>query len=83
MLSVLATPNGADARFGFIVTRKVGNAVTRNRIRRRLKAIARELVDGGLVGMDVVVRAAPGVVDAKWADLRSALRDSLIGKAPE
>lgn len=33
----------AAARFGFTVTRKLGNAVTRNRIRRRLREIARAL----------------------------------------
>ena len=32
---------GADARFGFTVTKKMGNAVVRNRIRRRLKEAVR------------------------------------------
>lgn len=80
MLSIVATPNGADARFGFIVTKKVGNAVNRNRVRRRMKAIARELVDGGLTGMDVVVRAAPASADAEWVELRSEFRAALGGE---
>lgn len=34
-----SAPNSSDgARFGFTITKKIGNAVTRNRIRRRLKA---------------------------------------------
>ena len=39
-ISVVRTPEGSPARFGFIVTRKVGNAVKRNRVRRRMKAVA-------------------------------------------
>ena len=44
LLQSLARPDGApqnEARFGFTVTRKIGNAVVRNRIRRRLKAALR------------------------------------------
>jgi ribonuclease P protein component len=33
-----ATAGADGARFGFTITKKIGNAVTRNRIRRRLKA---------------------------------------------
>ena len=33
-----AGEGGATARFGFTITKKIGNAVVRNRIRRRLKA---------------------------------------------
>lgn len=80
VVSILATVD-AQARFGFVVTKKVGNAVNRNRIRRRMKAIARELVDGGLAGVDVVVRAAPGVLDSEWTELRSQLRGAL-GRGP-
>jgi ribonuclease P protein component len=36
----LMNPNGGTPRFGFIVAKTVGNAVVRNRVRRRLKAIA-------------------------------------------
>jgi len=36
-----ADGTGADARFGFTVTKKIGNAVVRNRIRRRLKEAVR------------------------------------------
>ena len=44
LLQSLARPDGAppsEARFGFTVTRKVGNAVVRNRIRRRLREALR------------------------------------------
>lgn len=77
VISAVATGSG-DARFGFIITRKVGNAVTRNRIRRRLKAICRELIDSGAVGQDVVIRALPASVSADWATLRHEVRGATM-----
>lgn len=49
-------------RVGFTATKKVGNAVARNRAKRRMRALAREiLVAGGHPGWDYVVVARPGV----------------------
>ena len=81
VVSARSTSATSPARFGFIVTRKVGNAVNRNRIRRRLRAIARELVDGGFTGQDVVVRVLPGASEASWAQLRTEL-SSALGPEP-
>lgn len=72
-VNTLSTQDGTPARFGFVVTKKVGNAVRRNLVRRRLKAVARELVDGGLSGIDVVVRALPASADSDWTTLRGEL----------
>jgi ribonuclease P protein component len=63
--------SGTDARFGFIVSKKVGSAVRRNLVRRRLKAACRELVDGGTTGLDVVVRALPSAAVADFGALRT------------
>jgi ribonuclease P protein component len=63
--------SGTDARFGFIVSRKVGSAVRRNLVRRRLKAACRELVDGGVSAVDVVVRALPTAAAADFHALRA------------
>ncbi|GAA3729417.1 ribonuclease P protein component [Leifsonia bigeumensis] len=79
VVSILDTGSGTMARFGFIVTRKVGNAVSRNRVRRRMKAIARELVDGGVRGVDVVVRALPDAASANWATLHSEITAAMDG----
>ncbi|MFE5670353.1 ribonuclease P protein component [Agromyces sp. NPDC056523] len=62
---------GTDARFGFIVSKKVGSAVRRNLVRRRLKAACRELVDGGLTAVDLVVRALPSSAVADYPSLRA------------
>jgi len=67
---VLPTAPADPARFGFVVSRKVGNAPTRNLLRRRLRAICREAVDAGFAGNDVVFRALPGAGQAPFAELR-------------
>jgi ribonuclease P protein component len=67
--------SGTDARFGFIVSKKVGTAVRRNLVRRRLKAVCHEALAGGVDGVDVVVRALPGAADAPWP----VLRDEVLG----
>lgn len=61
------------ARFGFVISKAVGGSVVRNRLRRRLKAISRELVDGGLTGTDVVVRVLPGCDRLDWANLHNEI----------
>lgn len=67
----------APLRLGFIVSRAVGNAVARNRVRRRLRAIGREIVDGGGRGADVVIRALPASTAAGWDELRREMTTTL------
>jgi len=56
VLQALPRPEGGEARIGFTVTKKVGNAVVRNRTRRRLKEAARLLMRERQVGsVDIVV----------------------------
>ena len=59
---------------GFVVSRAVGNAVVRNRVRRRLRHLVRdrlaELSPGGAV---LVVRALPDAAGASYAELRADL----------
>ena len=61
------------ARFGFTVTKRMGKAVVRNRIRRRLKAIVRQAAEHATAEFDYVVIARPAAVDRTFADLRSDL----------
>lgn len=62
------------ARFGYIVSKAVGNAVTRNLVRRRLKTISDELIAEGAAGIDVVYRALPRAAEATFAELRREAR---------
>ncbi len=65
-------------RVGFTASRKVGNAVKRNRARRRLKALAAEmLADGAKPGLDLVLIARPETVDRPFDELRRDLQQSL------
>jgi len=61
------------ARFGFIVAKTVGNAVERNLVRRRMRAVCRSIVDAGGRGSDVVVRALPGSAQRDWVSLSAEM----------
>jgi ribonuclease P protein component len=56
VVQALAREDHGPARLGFTVTRKIGNAVTRNRTRRRLKEAARlVLAKHPVSGIDLVL----------------------------
>ena len=74
--AVLRAP-GEPARFGFIVSKAVGNAVTRNLVRRRLKTLAERRIAAGMTGVDVVFRALPPIADAPFAELDAAVTRAL------
>lgn len=63
-----------SARFGFTVTRQVGKAVERNRIRRRLKAAVRELgADHAKAEVDYVLIARRPALTSEFAAIRTDL----------
>ena len=81
VLQALARGDDAPARLGFTVTKKVGNAVVRNRARRRLKEAARLTLPGiGATGWDLVLIGRDGTGRRDFAtliaDLRGALRQA-------
>ncbi|HET9356196.1 MAG TPA: ribonuclease P protein component [Sphingomicrobium sp.] len=58
-------------RVGYTVTRKIGGAVVRNRMKRRLRALAREILpDRGLAGADHVLIGRSGGVERDFKLLR-------------
>lgn len=68
----------AGPRFGYTVTKALGTAVVRNRIRRRLKAAVAELAAGhARPGHDYVLIARGPALDAEFAALRNALATAL------
>ena len=73
---VLARPHGGPSRLGVTTSRKVGGAVVRNRIKRRLREVFRRDPDRLLPQHDLVVIARPGAgaigVDAIRRELRAA-----------
>ncbi|MCE2510613.1 MAG: ribonuclease P protein component [Alphaproteobacteria bacterium] len=74
--------DGAKARrlrVGFTVSRRVGNAVERNRVRRRLRAAVREvLVPHGREGCDYVVIGRRGSLARSYRDLVQDLETALV-----
>ncbi|AWB87797.1 ribonuclease P protein component [Mycetocola zhujimingii] len=72
----LMNPNGGTPRFGFIVAKTVGNAVVRNRTRRRLKAIAHDLAPELPEGAEFVFRALPPAAVSDFSALKAELQHS-------
>ena len=75
MLLVRDRADGNPAkRIGFTVTKKIGGAVVRNRMKRRLRALARELLPtGGFAGADHVLIGRAGGVERDFGMLRQEL----------
>lgn len=74
----------ATMRIGFTVTKKIGNAVVRNRMKRRLRALARELLaERGVAGADHVLIGRNGGVERDFALLRTELGKAFRKVTPQ
>jgi ribonuclease P protein component len=76
-LLYVAARDGEPSRFGFIVSKAVGNSVVRSRVTRRLRAIGREAIAIQPTGRDVVIRALSGAPEASWSTLHQEILDGL------
>lgn len=65
------------ARAGFIVSKAVGSAVTRNRVKRRLRHLAADRLAALPDGTDVVVRALPSAASRSFPDLSRDVDDAV------
>ena len=76
---LLANPNGGlGKRFGVTVTKKIGNAVVRNRIKRRFRELLRAaLPEAGLMDHDHVLIGREGGIERDFAQLRDELAAAL------
>ena len=70
--------DAAAIRFGLTATKKIGNAVTRNRTRRRLRVLAHEILSvQGQPGYDYVLIGRAATRHRTWDGLRTDLRSAL------
>jgi ribonuclease P protein component len=78
VLQVLTRGDDAPARLGFTVTKKVGNAVVRNRTRRRLKEAARLVLrEARVTGVDLVLVGRDGTRGRDFSVLMDDLRRAI------
>jgi ribonuclease P protein component len=81
VVHVHAAGVGHPPLVGFAVGRGVGDAVTRNRVRRRLRHLMQPRLDDLPSGSSTVVRALPSAATSDWHrladDLDAALRTAL------
>lgn len=83
---LLTRPNGGmGKRYGITVTKKIGNAVVRNRMKRRFRELLRnQLADHGVPDHDHVLIGRVGGIEREFArmerELEFALSDAALGK---
>jgi ribonuclease P protein component len=75
LLYVAQREGNVPTRFGFIVSKAVGNAVERNLVTRRLRSVGSELLELRPTGTDVVIRALPGSLEAGWVTLSAEISE--------
>ncbi|HLM78667.1 MAG TPA: ribonuclease P protein component [Rubrobacteraceae bacterium] len=66
---VLPNPSGSIPRLGLSVSKKVGSAVKRNTVRRRLKEIFRSSLNRLPGNLDFVISARPASAEATFEEL--------------
>jgi ribonuclease P protein component len=78
LFSVHAFPNEhGTPRLGLSVPRRVGNAVTRNAVRRRLREVFHSCISAMSENVDLVVSARPAAAEATFEELREEFSKSL------
>jgi ribonuclease P protein component len=77
LIAVRVLPSTPDVptRFGFAVGKRIGKAVRRNRLRRRLREIVRQAPVRP--GRDILVLARPAAASVSYATLRAAVLEVL------
>lgn len=73
----------ATMRAGFTVTKKIGNSVVRNRLKRRLRALARDVLPvSGVPGADHVLIGRSDGLTRDFAVMADDLRKALTRCSP-
>ena len=88
ILAIRPRPDCQRAHAGFTTTKRIGNAVVRNKVRRRLRVIVRRFFPGLTVSHDIVTIAKFSAVRADFRELEQeweklARRAGLFAPLPE
>ena len=75
---VFAKSRSETIRIGFSVSKRVGNAVQRNRAKRRMRACITPMLDTLKGGLNVIVIAKPEVLDAPFSELQAQMKALLV-----
>ncbi len=86
VVHLLSQESDESAMVGFVVSKAVGNAVMRNRVKRQLRHASSPLAESLPQGTTVVVRALPAAADCSYAqltkDLSACVSRAGTGRAP-
>jgi ribonuclease P protein component len=81
LLVLLACPNGrSNSRFGFVTSKRIGKAVVRNQVKRRLREAVRQQIDELAAGWDCLFIAREPIAAADYGAIDTAVT-SLLRRA--
>ncbi len=79
LCTILSLPNGLDRkRLGIIASKKVGNAVARNRVKRVIREIFRQIKHRMVPAMDIVVISGKEMVVEQYQVIDEKLSNALL-----
>lgn len=76
-LVLVYAPSKYSLKAGFIVSRKIGNAVVRNRTRRRLKEAFRSLIPELKQNINYIIIARAGIAELDFLEIKKSLIEAL------
>ena len=76
-ISFITPTRSGSPRMAVVVSRKVGNAVTRNRIKRRIRALFRRNKALFTKPMDIILIARKEILDLSWPELAARYRPAI------